>query len=173
MPKKIVEQIGLGQVVDLIGAPQPHGDWKAPMGEMRKKFALRNQSRHGNQFPAGATPQQHRGPVEIRYLIAELQRMQPGNELRRRIIRQQRRLSPQQLGPPVMLSGSVSLVMLFDRVVGARFGIVAAQLSAFRSRRFGQIHWGLRGCDRPGRRWPAADGLKAALPVIRFRSSWR
>ncbi len=64
--EQVVEKIGFGQVVELLGLADPPGDREPPVGQVFEEGQFRQQALDADQLPAGGLAQQRVELVELR-----------------------------------------------------------------------------------------------------------
>ena len=123
MAEDIVEDVGLLQVVELLGPADELAGGKAPVGQMVEEDVVRHQPRHGHHAPAGQPLQLRIDPLEVGDAAAmQIERVEPAQERVAGPARQSFALALVQGRPDAVLVGGVAVPALIDGPVGPRAG---------------------------------------------------
>jgi len=151
--EQVVEQIRLGDVVELVGAAYPPGDREVPPREVLEKHRLGQQALDADQLPAGGGTQVAVELVEARDGVGRHAERVLGIEKRAaRATGQQLALALEQRGPNLVISGAVIGPRLFDDASGVLRDHAAVGGDVFNAARL-RVHG-----DAPRRR-AVRDGL--------------
>ena len=106
MAEHVVEDVGLLQIVELVGPADEIAGDEAAVGEMIEEHLVGHQPRHRHHLPAGGLHQPLGQFLEIGDAgLRQPQHVEPGKKLGRRPARQQLRLAREQRVPRRMLLG--------------------------------------------------------------------
>ena len=128
MAEKIVEQVGLDQVVELGALADPHRHRKSPVREMIVEHRIGDKTRHANHLPPGQRLELGVHTIEVWNALADAQRLEALHELDAGELPGQRRL-PLDQQPPYSLILSRIVIGLRDGPVRRHAGVVAAKAS--------------------------------------------
>ncbi len=119
MPEQVMEQIGFGDVIDLIGPADPPGHREAPVGQVIEEIQLRQQALHADQGPAGGCLQHAIERIEARDVrLAHAHRILRLQELLAGATDQQLALAPIQGAPGGVVVGAVAVPRLLHHRSG-------------------------------------------------------
>ena len=117
--EKVVEDVGLDDVVELVLLAQPDRDRKPALREMREEDGLGQQPGHRDDLPAGHAAEALVHFVETGDPGVVTQRIHDAQELDTGPARHETHLPRIQPAPAVLLLGGVARVVLADRVIRA------------------------------------------------------
>ncbi len=127
MAEEVVEDVGLDDVVELLGLADPVGDRKLARRQQREEGLLGNQPRHADDLPAGGAEQPLGDVVEARDALGRAQLLHGGDELVAGQARQLLQLARVQAPVGVVVGCGVLAGVLDAGVVGAGARVVAAR----------------------------------------------
>ena len=132
MAEQVVEQVRLGDVVDLVRAPDPPGHREAAVGQVVEEIQFRQQAFHPDQGPAGGRTEHFIELVEARdrarihaHGVLGLQELVAGTA------DQQLALALVEHAPGGMVVGAVVLPRLLDHGGGVDRDVALVGLHAF------------------------------------------
>jgi len=142
--EQVVEQVGLAEVVELLGLADPPGHREAAVGQVLEERQLGQQPLDADQLPAGGLSQQRVEVVELRDLVRR-HAHEPllAQELVAGAPDQQFLLALEQRGPDLVVGGGVAGPGLFDHGGGVDRDVALVGELVFDAVRLG--HGGLRG----------------------------
>jgi len=126
--EEIVEDIGLDDVVELLGLPEPHRDREAPVGEVREERIVGNEARHRDDPPARRPGEAAVHLLEVRDAAPRVEPRDRLDPLRARVARHELRLALEEAPEQRVLRLGVGGPVLLHRVVGRGLGVIAAEV---------------------------------------------
>ena len=128
MAEHVVKDVGLFDVVELVGAADELARGKTPVGQMIEEDRIRHQRRHRHDAPARRFLERIREPLEVWNPVGcEFELAHAVQEFFAGAAGQDLRLMLEQCTPDAVFLDAVTLPVLVDREVVADFGMFNAE----------------------------------------------
>ena len=146
VPEQVVEQVGFGQIVELLGLADPPGHREATVGEMLEEHQLRQQPFDADDLPAGGGAQHAVEIVEFRDPVRRHAHVAlAAQELGAGAADQQLLLALEQRRPDLVIGAGVGTPRLLDHAGGVQRHVALVGHLVFDALRGGSHGVPLRG----------------------------